>query len=141
MLDRARRRVKRARLPHVHLVRGDIRFAALCRRRSRTSRTVIAPYGILQSLLRESDLTATLAAVRKVLKPGGTFGLELVADLPSWEEYRKRVSLRGWRRRAGRRPRHARRNRAPGSRQAADDLRSGVHRAPGRDRARAPVSR
>ncbi len=30
-------------------------------------------------------------------EPGGTFGLELVADLPSWEEYRKRVSLKGWR--------------------------------------------
>ena len=28
-------------------------------------------------------------------------GVELVADLPSWEEYRKRVSLKGWRRRAG----------------------------------------
>ena len=33
-----------------------------------------------------------------MLEPGGTFGLELVADLPSWEEYRKRVSLKGWRR-------------------------------------------
>ena len=31
----------------------------------------------------------------RVLGPGGTFGLELVADLPSWEEYRNRVSFRG----------------------------------------------
>jgi hypothetical protein len=36
-----------------------------------------------------------------VLRPGGTFGLELVADLPSWEEYRRRVSLQGWRGRRG----------------------------------------
>ena len=62
---------------------------------------VIAPYGILQSLLRERDLASTLSEVRRVLRPGGTFGLELVADLPSWEEYRHRVSLEGWRGRRG----------------------------------------
>jgi SAM-dependent methyltransferase len=62
---------------------------------------VIAPYGILQSLLRERDLASTLAEVCRVLQPGGTFGLELVADLPSWEEYRRRVSLEGWRGRRG----------------------------------------
>lgn len=62
---------------------------------------VMAPYGILQSLLREKDLASTLAEVHRVLRPGGTFGLELVADLPSWEEYRQRVSLRGWRGRPG----------------------------------------
>ena len=61
----------------------------------------MAPYGILQSLLHERDLARTLAEVHRVLQPGGTFGLELVADLPSWEEYRKRVSLRGWRGRPG----------------------------------------
>ena len=36
-----------------------------------------------------------------MLRPGGTFGVELVADLPSWEEYKKRVSLKGWRGRRG----------------------------------------
>ena len=106
MLDRARRRVKRARLSHVHLVRGDIRFLPFPS--SEPFATVLAPYGILQSLLREADLTATLRSVYQVLEPGGTFGLELVADLPSWEEYKKRVSLRGWRsppaRRLHRRP-------------------------------------
>jgi SAM-dependent methyltransferase len=94
MLARARQRVRRARLSNrVCLVRGDIRslpFAA-------PFSLVIAPYGILQSLLRERDLTATLAAIHGALEPGGTFGLELVPDLPSWEEYRKRVSLKGWR--------------------------------------------
>ena len=57
--------------------------------------------GILQSLLHERDLLSTLAEVHRVLRPGGTFGLELVADLPSWEEYRRRVSLEGWRGRRG----------------------------------------
>ena len=62
---------------------------------------VMAPYGMLQSLLRERDLASTLADVHRVLRPGGTFGLELVADLPSWEEYRRRISLTGWRGRRG----------------------------------------
>jgi SAM-dependent methyltransferase len=62
---------------------------------------VMAPYGILQSLLHERDLALTLTEVHRVLRPGGTFGLELVADLPSWEEYRRRVSLEGWRGRPG----------------------------------------
>jgi SAM-dependent methyltransferase len=62
---------------------------------------VMAPYGILQSLLHERDLASTLSDVHRVLEPGGTFGLELVADLPSWEEYRQRVSLKGWRGRRG----------------------------------------
>jgi len=62
---------------------------------------VFAPYGMLQSLLRERDLKATLAEVRRVLQPGGTFGLELVADLPAWKEYRQRVSLKGWRNKPG----------------------------------------
>ena len=99
MLDRARMRVRRGRLAdRVRLVRGDIRFLPFP---TAGSAMVMAPYGILQSLLRERDLAATLAEVHRVLEPGGPFGLELVADLPSWEEYRKRVSLKGWRGRRG----------------------------------------
>jgi SAM-dependent methyltransferase len=118
MLARARQRVKRAKLERrLRLVRGDIRFLpfADARRTDRASVSrrspkgtggpgfsmVLAPYGMLQSLLRERDLQATLAAVHRVLKKGGTFGVELVADLPSWQEYEKRISLRGWRRRPG----------------------------------------
>jgi SAM-dependent methyltransferase len=98
MLDRARRRVRRARLTdRVHLVRGDIRHLPFRRRFA----MVMAPYGVLQSLLRERDLAATLEAVHAALPRGGRFGLELVADLPSWQEYRKRISLTGWRQRAG----------------------------------------
>jgi ubiquinone/menaquinone biosynthesis C-methylase UbiE len=100
MLARARRRVKRGRLERrVRLVRGDIRDLPFDG--SPGFSAVLAPYGILQSLLRERDLARTLEAVHRVLAPGGTFGLELVADLPSWEEYRKRVSLKGWKARRG----------------------------------------
>ena len=116
MLKRARARVRRARLTsHVRLIRGDIRFLpfesadAAEPRRSPEGRAaggggfamVLAPYGLLQSLLNDRDLTATLAEVRRVLRSGGTFGIELVADLPSWKEYRQRVSLKGWRNRPG----------------------------------------
>jgi len=99
MLARARRRLARAHLDgRVRLIRGDIRHLPFP---ASSFATVLAPYGVLQSLLRERDLAATLASVHDVLEPGGTFGLELVADLPAWEEYRRRVSLRGWRRRPG----------------------------------------
>jgi SAM-dependent methyltransferase len=113
MLARARMRTRRARLTNtIKLIRGDIRllpFGHTLSRRSSTSvepseggfSMVMAPYGILQSLLRERDLTATLQEVRRVLEPGGTFGIELVADLPSWEEYQKRLSLKGWRTKRG----------------------------------------
>jgi SAM-dependent methyltransferase len=115
MLDRARARLRRAKLSdRVQLVRGDIRFLpfssdSLSRRSSSPVShasdggfaMVMAPYGVLQSLLRDRDLSATLEEVLRVLQPGGTFGLELVADLPSWQEYRKRLSLKGWRHRRG----------------------------------------
>lgn len=93
MLDRARRRARRSvGAGRLRLIRGDIRHLPFPGRRFPL---VLAPYGILQSLLRERDLAATLDAVARVTTRGGTFGLELVADLPSWEEYRKKVSLRG----------------------------------------------
>lgn len=93
MLDRAAARKRRLRRKRdVQLVRGDIRLLPFP---DGSFELVMAPYGILQSLLRERDLVATLEAVAHVLAPGGTFGLELVADLPSWTEYRNKVSLRG----------------------------------------------
>ncbi len=99
MLARGQRRVRRARVPGLSLLRGDIRLLPFP---PDAFDTVIAPYGILQSLLRERDLRATLKAVAQVLPPGGVFGLELVADLPAWKEYRKRVTLKGRRGRTGR---------------------------------------
>jgi SAM-dependent methyltransferase len=99
MLERGARRLRRARVSGASLLRGDIRHLPF---RPASFDTVIAPYGILQSLLREADLAATLRAVATVLPAGGVFGLELVADLPSWKEYRHRVTLTGRRGRNGR---------------------------------------
>jgi SAM-dependent methyltransferase len=111
MLAFAQQRMARDRLHRVlRLVQADIRHLpfppARAKPKSRSQSRdrfamVMAPYGILQSLLRERDLANTLAEIHRVLQPNGTFGLELVADLPSWEEYRKRVSLKGWRGRRG----------------------------------------
>ena len=56
---------------------------------------VLAPYGILQSLIRERDLSQTLESVARVIKRGGTFGIDLVPDVPKWREYRNKVQLRG----------------------------------------------
>ena len=51
--------------------------------------------GILQSLIRDKDLNATLASVADVLKPGGLFGVDLVPDVPNWREYTNRVQMTG----------------------------------------------
>ena len=56
---------------------------------------VLAPYGVLQSLLGDRDLDATLDSVARVLTPGATFGIDLVPDVPNWREYDNRVQLRG----------------------------------------------
>lgn len=94
MLGRLRSRLRRARLTHrVSLVRGDIRSLPF-RKRFRVN-LVMAPYGMLQSLLSDRDLRATLDSVAGVLPRGGIFGIDLVPDLPRWQEYNRRVSLRG----------------------------------------------
>ena len=94
MLDRLRAAAARRRRVSgaLHLVRGDIRFLPY---ESSSFDTVIAPYGILQSLLADRDLSATLESVSRVLAPGGTFGLDLVPDVPNWREYSNRIQLRG----------------------------------------------
>jgi len=94
MLARA---VKRGRAlakhePNISFVRGDIR--ALPFGSDRFS-MVVAPYGILQSLLAERDLVATLSSVRHVVMSGGLFGIDLVPDVPNWREYDNRVQFRG----------------------------------------------
>jgi ubiquinone/menaquinone biosynthesis C-methylase UbiE len=102
MLARARAAVARGfsragrRLPegsrYVSFVRGDIRTLPF---EDSAFPMVLAPYGILQSLIRPRDLTATLASVARVLAEGGTFGIDLVPDVPKWREYENRVQLRG----------------------------------------------
>jgi ubiquinone/menaquinone biosynthesis C-methylase UbiE len=82
--------------PPIHrslrLIRGDIRQLPCA---DETFPMVVAPYGILQSLIRPRDLTATLTSVARVLTTGGTFGIDLVPDVPKWREYENRVQLRG----------------------------------------------
>ena len=93
MLARGHKKVRRARVgASVQLIRGDIRHLPFP---DRSFPLVMAPYGILQSLLDEKLLASTLADVCRVLTKDGTFGLELVADLPAWDEYQNRVTLRG----------------------------------------------
>lgn len=97
MLAHARRRSRRARLSgRISWVRADIR--SLPFQEPAPFDLVMAPYGVLQSLVRESDLTATLGSVARVLASGGVFGVDLVPDLPAWKEYRNRVRFRGSRR-------------------------------------------
>jgi ubiquinone/menaquinone biosynthesis C-methylase UbiE len=89
-IDRSAPMLERAR--GGRLVRGDIRalpFAA------RSFSMVLAPYGILQSLTKPRDLAATLASVARVVERGGTFGIDLVPDVPKWREYVNKVQLRG----------------------------------------------
>ena len=93
MLDRARRRAARAGVDALlGLVRADIRQLPF---RDRRFALVMAPYGILQSLVRERDLAAALASVHRVLGRGGRFGIDLVPDLPEWAEYQGRRTLSG----------------------------------------------
>src|SRR5829696_9707436 len=79
-------------LKSLRLVRGDIRSLPF---EDETFSMVLAPYGILQSLIRPRDLAATLASVARVVRRGATFGIDLVPDVPKWREYENRVQLRG----------------------------------------------
>ena len=77
---------------HLTLVRGDIRVLPFAADRFRA---VLAPYGVLQSLLASRDLSDALRSIARVLAPGGLFGLDLVPDVPEWREYKNHVPLRG----------------------------------------------
>jgi SAM-dependent methyltransferase len=96
MLELARRRLRRiARAQRPTVVRGDIRSLPF---RPQAFGVVLAPYGMLQSLLNDEDLAAALSEAARLLGRGGLFGIDLVPDLPRWAEYGPRVSLRGRRR-------------------------------------------
>src|SRR4029450_5180505 len=88
----ARRVTNRKALIAPRFVRGDIRALPF---RPRAFAMALAPYGILQSLIRPRDLTATLASVARVLPQGATFGIDLVPDVPKWREYTDRLQLSG----------------------------------------------
>lgn len=91
MLAKAARRTKALR-KSLLLTRGDIRALPF---RPRAFSMVLAPYGILQSLLGDDDLAAALESVGRVLAPAGQFGIDLVPDVPNWREYDNQVQLRG----------------------------------------------
>jgi ubiquinone/menaquinone biosynthesis C-methylase UbiE len=91
MLARAAVRVSRI-VRTVPFVRADIRSLPFKHGRFAM---VLAPYGVLQSLIRDRDLRATLESVARVLRRGGTFGIDLVPDVPNWREYESRVQLVG----------------------------------------------
>ena len=57
----------------------------------------MAPYGILQSLVRERDLTARCALGRpRAARAAGRSAIDLVPDLPRWAEYeRTKTALAG----------------------------------------------
>jgi ubiquinone/menaquinone biosynthesis C-methylase UbiE len=76
----------------LQLVRADIRALPFP---DASFAAVLAPYGVLQSLLSDRDLTRALDAVARVIEPGGTFGIDLVPDVPDWREYRNQVQFRG----------------------------------------------
>jgi len=93
MLEYARRRAKRLKVAErPSLIRGDIRALPF---EPGSFSAVMAPYGILQSLTRERDLAATLGEAARVLRRGGTLGVDLVPDLPAWDEYANKTRLRG----------------------------------------------
>jgi len=95
MLHRARQHalgLRRRGAGRVTLLRGDIRLLPFA---PASFGMVLAPYGMLQSLLRDADLRATLDSVARVIQPGGLFGVDLVPDVPRWREYDNRVQLRG----------------------------------------------
>jgi SAM-dependent methyltransferase len=95
----ARARVRTRRLPPAArpgIVRGDIRALPFA---DRSFGLVMAPYGMVQSLLTDRDLAAALRESARVLDRDGWLGVDLVPDLTRWPAYRSRVRLRG---RAGR---------------------------------------
>ena len=74
------------------LIRGDIRAMPFA---DGSFARVMAPYGVLQSLMSDDDLQAALREAHRVLKPGGRFGVDLVPDLKDWRAYQKQVRFRG----------------------------------------------
>jgi SAM-dependent methyltransferase len=91
MLARAIRRGGHV-APAPRVVRGDIRALPFARAHFAA---VIAPYGMLQSLLSDRDLHRTLAEAARVLRAGGLFGIDLVPDVPAWSESGPRRRLTG----------------------------------------------
>jgi ubiquinone/menaquinone biosynthesis C-methylase UbiE len=90
MLARVRPRARRSRTVVPHITRGDITTLPFA---PGTFRLVMAPYGLVQSLLSDAVLARTLREAARVLAPGGTLGIDLVPDVPRWRQYTRKVVL------------------------------------------------
>lgn len=88
MLARVRPRARRGRGPVPPVVRGDITALPYA---AATFSLVMAPYGLVQSLLSDVLLARTLREAARVLVPGGTLGVDLVPDVPRWRPYTRKV--------------------------------------------------
>jgi SAM-dependent methyltransferase len=91
----ARARARTVRLPlrrRPGAVLGDVRALPFA---DRSFGVVMAPYGFMQSLISDRDVSRTLAEAGRVLRRGGVLGIDLVPDLPAWQEYKSRVRLNG----------------------------------------------
>jgi SAM-dependent methyltransferase len=94
MIERARVRARRltpGRRPA--LVRGDITCLPFA---DRSFARVLAPYGVLQSLLSDGAFDSALSEAARLLAPGGCFGIELIPELTNWQPYQREVRFRGW---------------------------------------------
>jgi ubiquinone/menaquinone biosynthesis C-methylase UbiE len=92
MLTRARDRARRLpRGDRPRIVRGDVRRLPFA---DRSHGVVLAPYGLLQSLLTDRDLDDALFEAARVLRRGGLIGIDLVPELPTWAEYGPRTRLK-----------------------------------------------
>ena len=88
MLRRVAPRARRMRSRRPPLARGDVTRLPFA---DGSFRLVMAPYGLLQSLLSDTHLAQTMREAHRVLAPGGVFGIDLVPDVPKWREYSRRV--------------------------------------------------
>ena len=88
MLERVRPRARRGRGPVPDVARGDITALPFA---DATFQLVMAPYGLVQSLLNDRVLARTLREAARVLAPGGTLGIDLVPDVPRWRQYTRKV--------------------------------------------------
>src|SRR5918993_1135392 len=81
-------RARRAGVGSPPLTRGDVTRLPFA---DGSFRLVMAPYGLLQSLLSDALLARTIREAWRVIEPGGLFGIDLVPDVPKWREYTRKL--------------------------------------------------
>ena len=107
-------------------VRGDIRSLPFKRGTLRDGARAVRRSAVAAPRARSRPPRSSRS--RACSRRGGTFGIDLVPDVPNWREYANRVQLVGPARGGGASDAH--RIGPPGSRAPAHDLRAAVRRAP-----------